>query len=72
MSDTTKSMSGLQKYRFICGQGMQKLWVESNDIFLGNASAKFGQSVKVSLLSGEVVATEVDEDLIPRFDTEEE
>ena len=35
-------------------------------------SAKFGQSIKASFLSGEVVVTEVDEDLIPRFDAEEE
>ena len=46
--------------------------VESNDILLGFVSEKFGQSIKSSLLSSEVVVTEVDEDFIPRFDTEEE
>ena len=50
---------------------MQKLWAESNDVFLGYVSDKIGQSIKASLLSGEVVVTEVDEDLITRFDNEE-
>ena len=70
MSDIIKSMSDLEKCRFIYGQGMQKLWVESNTILLGCVSAKFGQIMKSSLLSGEVVVIDVDEHLIPRFDSE--
>ena len=35
-------------------------------------SAKFGQSITVSLFSGEVVVIEDDEYLIPRFETKEE
>ena len=33
---------------------------------------KFGQSVKVSMLAGKMIATEVDEKLIPNFKTEED
>ena len=44
------------------------MWVESNYIFLGHVSTKFGQSIKTSLLSGEGLVTDVDEDLIPMFD----
>ena len=64
----TKSVSVLKGRSFACGQGMQKMWVESNEIFLGHIFARFGQSIKVSFLSGKVMVTEVDEDLIPRFD----
>ena len=51
--------------------GMQKVWVESNRLFLNYVAAKYRQSVRSSLLAREIVVTEVDEDIIPKFDTEE-
>lgn len=71
MSDS-KSVPGLDKAKFSYGPGMQKEWVENNLEFLKFIAAKYGQSAKASLLASEAVVTEVDEDLIPRFDTEED
>ena len=51
---------------------MQKQWVDSNELFLKCVGSKFEQSVRVSLLVGEIIVTEVDEDVIPRFDAETE
>ena len=34
--------------------------------------AKYRQSIKASLLAGEVVVTKIDEDIIPKFDTKED
>ena len=50
---------------------MQKQWIESNITFLDYVRSKFGQSSKASLNEGEMVATEVDETMLPIFDTEE-
>ena len=66
-----KTSLGLEKCKFVYGQGMQRMWVESNAIFLNWVAAKYGQSVKASLLLGEVLVSEVDEDVIPKFDTKE-
>ena len=71
MEDKEKSIPGLEKCKFVYGMGMQKVWVESNRLFLNYVAAKYGQSVKASLLAGDIVVTEIDEDIIPKFDTEE-
>ena len=74
MSDSSnhKSIPGLDKIRFSYGPGMQKKWVENNLAFLTHVAAKYGQSAKASLLASEIIVTEVDEDLIPKFDEEED
>ena len=72
MGDNIKSVNGSEKCRFSYGPNMQKLWVENNISFLTCVAAKYRQSVKASLPVGEVVITEVDKELILRFDTEEE
>ena len=51
---------------------MQKQWIESNSAVLHHIWSKFSQSVKASLEAGEMVMTEVDETLLPRFDAEED
>ena len=63
---------GLENYVFSFGQGMQKHWVDSNRAFLTHVVNKFGQSVKASLMMGELVVTEIDKSLIPKFKMEGE
>ena len=72
MTESNKNIAGLYKCRFSYGPGMQSQWVENNRIFLAFVASKYGQSTRASFLANEVVATEVEEDLIPKFDTEEE
>ena len=50
--------------------GMQKKWVESSRIFLDFVTRRHSQSTKVYLVAGESVATDVDENLLPKFNTE--
>ena len=64
----TVNIVGLEKYFFCFGQGMQKHWVDSNRV-LNQVGNKFGQSVKASLMLGELVLTEIDESLTPKFKT---
>ena len=68
----TSGVPSLGKCQFSYGAGMKKRWVESNSIFLDYIGGKFGQSVKASLQAGELIITEVDETLLPKFDTEAE
>ena len=72
MEDKEKSSLSLNKCKFVHGTGMQRMWVKSNVIFLNWAVAKYRQSIKASLLAGEVVVTKIDEDIIPKFDTKED
>ena len=51
---------------------MQKHWIDSNAAFLDYVGVRFYQSVKASLIAGELVVTEVDESLLPRFHTKED
>ena len=69
MSKTSKTTSGLERCQFLYKQGMQKQQVENNDLFFKYVSSKFGQSIRASLVTREVIVTEVDKNLIPRFDT---
>ena len=71
MESKDKSPLGLEKCKFVYDSDMQRMWVESNTIFLTWVVAKHSQSVKALLLVGEVVVTEVDEDAISKFDTKE-
>ena len=65
-------LSDLDNCSFYHGHGTQKQWVESEHMFLNYVGTKFGQSVRVSLVSGEVIVMELDEDLIPKLKTLEE
>ena len=65
-------MSGLDKCKFDYGQGMHQNWVENNVVLMDYVGNKFGQSVKVSMLAGKMIVTEVDNKLIPKFKTEED
>ena len=51
---------------------MQKEWIERNSTFLDHIWSKFSPSAKASLEAGEMIETEVDETMLPRFDTEED
>jgi len=61
----------LEKCCFYYGKGMQNNWMESNRVFMDYIGCTFGQSVKASLIAGELVVTEVDESLLPKFVTAE-
>ena len=58
----------MENCKFICGKLTQKQWIETNNQFLNDVASKCGQSAKSSLLTGEVVVTDVDEHMIPKFD----
>ena len=60
---------GFGKMCVFYGSGMQKQWVDSSALFLDWVGEKCGQITKASLIGGELVVTEVDEDLTPKFDT---
>lgn len=60
---------GLEKYIFYYGIWMQKVQVESNSIFLDWVASKYGQSTRALVIAGELVVTEVNKDLILKFDT---
>ena len=64
--------NSLEKCKFICGQGMQKQWVESATLFMDFVGGRHGQSAKASLEAGEVIVTEVDESILKKFDKEED
>ena len=64
------SASGLEKYNFYCGQGMQKNWVDNNVAMMEHMGNNFGQRVKVSMLDGKMIFTEVDNKSIPKLKTE--
>ena len=68
----TGNLVGLENYFFSFGEGMQKNWVDSNRAFLNHTGNKFGQSVKSYLMTGEIVVTDIDESLLPKFKTEVE
>ena len=72
MEDKSKGALSLCKSKFACGPSMQNQWVERSSLFLTCVTAKFGKGMIASLLSGEIVVTEVDEGLTPKFDTEYE
>ena len=65
-------LTNLEKCSFYHSNGMQKQWVESNCVFLNYLGSKFGQIVRVSLVAGKVIETEVDEDLILKLKSPEE
>ena len=71
-SKADATFPGIQNCVFKYGMGMQKKWVENNRIFLDFIARRYGQITKASLEAGELVVTEVDETLIPKFDTEDE
>ena len=62
----------LEKVRFGCGPGMQKLWACNSAKFLDCVSGRFGHSVRASLEAGKIVVTEIDKKILPKFDAEEE
>ena len=66
------SVSGLEKCFFYYGHGMQKHWAKSDTTLINYIGSKYGQSVKVSLTTGELVVTEMAETLLPKFKTAEE
>ena len=72
MTDNNNKTIGLDKITFFCGKGMQRNWIEMNVKLLDYVGSKYGQSAKVSLEVGEMVVTEVDESLLPKFKTEAE
>lgn len=51
---------------------MQRKWAESYAIFLHYVAAKFGQSAKASLVARELIAAEVDSNILQKFKTKEE
>ena len=71
-SDVKVKGASLDKCHFYYGHEMRKQWVEINREFLKYVGARFGQSVRALLASGEIVITEVDEDLLPKFKTPED
>ena len=52
--------------------GMQKEWAEISTTFMNHVGSEYGQSVKVSLMAGELVVVEIDEKLLPKFKRAEE
>ena len=66
------SVSGIEKCFFYYGHGMQKHWAKSDTTLINYIGTKYGQSVKVSLTTGELVVTDIYEKLLPKFKTEEE
>ena len=50
---------------------MQKQWVEINSVFLDFAGSRSGQSTKASIEGGEIVVTEINTSVLPKFETEE-
>jgi len=62
----------LAKVRFGYGPGMQKDWVINSAKFLDYVSGWFRQSMRASLEAGEVIVTEIDKRILPRFGTEED
>ena len=71
MKPTMKvDVSGLETCWFYWGYGMQNHWVENNNTFTNCVRKKIGQYVKVSILEGELVVTELDDKLIPKFKIE--
>ena len=69
---TLTGTASLDKRKLIHGAGVQRWWVESNSKFLDVIGSRYAQSVKASLEAGEVIVTEVDESLLPKFNTDDE
>ena len=51
---------------------MQQNWVENKVALMDCVGNKFGQRVKVSMFSGKMIVTKVDDEFIPKFKTEED
>ena len=51
---------------------MQKQWVEINSVFLDFAGSRSGQSTKASIEGGELVVTEINTSVLPKFEREED
>ena len=66
------SVSGLEKFKFHQGQGIKENLVDNNVVLTHCVGNKFSQSVKISMLPGKMIATEVDDKLIPTFKIEED
>jgi len=62
-------IEGLEDSYFYFGPGMQDRWIESNNALLNYVGSKYGQSVRASLIAGSLIVTEVDEELLPKFNT---
>ena len=58
--------------KFHYGRGMKQNWAENKVVLLDYVVNKFGQSVEVSILSGKIIVTEVDNKLISKFKTEDD
>jgi len=48
---------------------MQDRWIESNNVLLDYVGSRYGQSVRASLVAGSLTVTEVDEELLSKFNT---
>ena len=72
MSEISKRALTLENYKFIYRKGMEKQQAKSDNQFLNHAAERFGRSQKASLLVGEALVTEIDEDLIPNFKEEKD
>ena len=71
-SKSEKGIVSLEKCSFVCRPGMQKKWVEIKSIFLECVGSNCGQSVWESLVSGDLIVAEVDESILPKFETQKE
>ena len=50
---------------------MEKKWVESNSVFLDCVEIRFVKSTKASIEVGELVITDIDDNVLTKFETEE-
>ena len=62
--------ASLDKYHFSYGTNMKRQQVESNSILLDFIGSRYRQSVKVSIEAGELVLTNMNKSILPRFETE--
>ena len=65
-------MKSLDKINFFYGQGIQKNWVSINEKFLDYVESKYRQSVKASLLAGQIIVTKVNKLVIKQFKIKDE
>ena len=63
--------ASLDNHSFSYESGIQKQWVEINSVFLDCVGSLFGQSMKTSIEGDELVVTEIDDSVLPNFETEE-
>ena len=51
------SVSGLEKCNFYRRKGIQKNWVDNNEVLVDYVGNKVGQSLKVSILARKMIVT---------------